>query len=396
MVSIEFETHNPAPAAILNESSNGLVDLVGRPEPGQTANTALRISGMRRESNRRTHMSEGTSSNHQTMNNCRLVFRASNRSFGEGRQRMNEETPDSEHDIMEFDESRSVEMRPHNVPSALVQIDIAAQSNQGLVRHNNEDHYLVARIHRSLQTIVTNLAEGILPERFDETAYGMMVADGMGGHAAGEVASSVAMLRLLELAVQTPDWVMKISERENAAIVMRRMTNRFRLIDDELREQGEAERSLHGMGTTLTVAVSLGTVLILSHIGDSRAYLLRSGKLHQLTKDHTLAQALIDAGIAEADDTSTRAMRHVLTAALGSTGERTDPQVQRLHLSEGDQLLLCTDGLTEMVADNSIAAVLTESTSSAAACEAMINLALAGGGRDNITVALARYRFPAA
>jgi protein phosphatase len=147
------------------------------------------------------------------------------------------------------------------------------------------------------------------------------------------------------------------------------------------------------MGTTLTLAVTLGTDLFLSHIGDSRAYLLRREKLHQLTKDHTLAQALIEAGIAGADDTSTRAMRHVLTAALGSTGERTDPQVQRLHLSDGDQLLLCTDGLTEMVADNDIAAVLANANSSQTACQALIDLALAGGGRDNITVVLARYRF---
>jgi serine/threonine protein phosphatase PrpC len=310
---------------------------------------------------------------------------------------MSEEKQDGgDHGVLDFDESRSVELRPHNVPSALVQVDIAGQSHQGHVRENNEDHYLVARITRSLQTLETNLSEGILPERFDETAYGMMVADGMGGHAAGEVASSVAMLRLLELAVQTPDWIMKMDQRENAAIVMRRMTNRFRRIDDELREQGESDRSLHGMGTTLTLATTLGTVLILTHIGDSRAYLFRGEKLHQLTKDHTLAQALIDAGIAEADDTSTRAMRHVLTAALGSTGERADPQVQRLHLSDGDQLLLCTDGLTEMVPDDSIAAVLTNADSSATACQALINLALAGGGKDNITVIVARYDFPRA
>ena len=169
---------------------------------------------------------------------------------------------------------------------------------------------------------------------------------------------------------------------------------RFRQIDDELREQGESNQSLHGMGTTLTVTVSLGTDLFLRHIGDSRAYLLRGGELHQLTKDHTLAQALIEAGIAGADNTSTRAMRHVLTAALGSTGEPTDPQVQRLHLTDGDQLLLCTDGLSEMVTDDIIASVLGDANSSAAACQGLIDFALAGGGTDNITVVLARYHFP--
>ena len=281
----------------------------------------------------------------------------------------------------------------HRIPTSCVRVDLAAQSHQGHVRDNNEDHYLAVRITRSLETVLTNLGEGVLPKRFDETAYGMLVADGIGGMAAGEIASRAALMRLLELVVQTPDWFMRMDQRENTATVMRRMTNRFRQIDDELREQGESNESLHGMGTTLTVTASLGSDLFLSHIGDSRAYLLRRGKLYQLTKDHTLAQALIDAGIAGAEDTSTRAMRHVLTAALGSTGERTDPQVQRLHLSDGDQLLLCTDGLTEMVTDDHIAALLTDANSSQAACQGLIDLALAGGGKDNITVVLAGYRF---
>lgn len=288
----------------------------------------------------------------------------------------------------------SSDFHPHNVPSALVQVDLAAQSHPGLVRENNEDHYLVVQINRSLKTLLTNLTEGALAESFDETAYGMLVADGVGGMAAGEVASSVALLKLMELAVQTPDWTMKMNQPENAATVIRRMTHRFRKIDDELRELGESNDSLHGMGTTLTVVMTLGTQVVLTHIGDSRAYLLRGEKLHQLTRDHTLAQALVEAGIAEPDDTSTQAMRHVLTAALGTTGKPNDPQVQQLHLSDGDQLLLCTDGLSEMVADDCIAAVLTDSPSSATACQGLIDLALAEGGHDNITVVLARYRFP--
>ncbi len=286
------------------------------------------------------------------------------------------------------------DVRPHNIPSSLVEVDLAALSHQGFVRQNNEDHYLAAHITRSLETVMTNLADGVLPRSFDETAYGMLVADGMGGMKAGELASSIALLRLLELVVQTPDWVMKINQSDNAAIIMRRMTDRFRQIDNDLREEGKKDRALYGMGTTLTAAASLGTELFVSHLGDSRAYLLRGAKLHQLTKDHTLAQALVEAGLAGANDPSTQAMRHVLTAALGSTGKRTDPQVQRFHLSDGDQLLLCTDGLTEMVADVNIRSVLRRADSSALACQALVDLALAGGGRDNITVVLARYHFP--
>jgi len=122
----------------------------------------------------------------------------------------------------------------------------------------------VVQITRSFETVLTNMAEGLLPKHFGETGYGMVVADGMGGMAAGEVASRVALLTLVELVAQTPDWIMKMNQQENAPIVMRRMTRRFRQIDDELRELGETTRSLHGMGTTLTVAVTLGIDLFLS------------------------------------------------------------------------------------------------------------------------------------
>lgn len=277
--------------------------------------------------------------------------------------------------------------------SSMVEVDIAALSHTGHVRTNNEDHYLVVRVERSLKTMMTNLTQGSLPERYDEVAYGMVVADGMGGYAAGEVASSQALIKLVELAVETPDWVMRMERRENAETVMRRMTERFRLIDSALRDSAESDPSLLGMGTTLTAAVSLGAELFVGHIGDSRAYLFRNKRLHQLTRDNTLAQELIDAGIARPQDTATQAMRHVLTAAL-ATGEQADPQVQRFHLSDGDQVLLCTDGLTGMVRDETIATILSDSDSATEACQTMIDLALAAGGSDNTTAIVARYRFP--
>jgi protein phosphatase len=301
----------------------------------------------------------------------------------------NQETGDQ--DTAEF--GQFADPRPHSFPSAEVEVELAAQSHQGHVRTNNEDHYLAVKIARSLETLLTNLGDTVLPKRSDETAYGILVADGMGDKAAGEIASSTALMRLLELAVQTPDWVMKMNLPENAATVMTRMTDRFRQIDDELRAQGESNQPLHGMGTTLTVSVSLGPDLFLSHIGDSRAYILRDGKLHQLTRDHTLTQALIETGIAGPNDVAMRAMRHVLTAALGTTGGPSNPQVQRFQLRDGDQLLLCTDGLSEMVTDDLIASVLADAMSAAAACQGLTDLALAAGGRDNITVVLARYHF---
>ncbi len=279
-------------------------------------------------------------------------------------------------------------------PSSLVHVALAARSHQGLVRSSNQDHYLAVRIGRSLETLMTNLPEGVLPRSFDETAYGMLVADGMGGMAAGEVASRTALLTLVELVVNTPDWIMRMDHPDDAAIVMQRFSDRFRQVDAALRQQGRTDSKLFGMGTTLTVAASLGHRLFIAHTGDSRAYLLTGGRLQRLTRDHTLAQVLIDAGVLKPQDEAARAMRHVLTAALGSTGEPADPEVQRLIVKDDDQVLLCSDGLTEMVDDRTIASTLRCAPSAEEACRVLIDLALAGGGLDNVTVVVARYRFP--
>jgi protein phosphatase len=135
----------------------------------------------------------------------------------------------------------------------------------------------------------------------------------------------------------------------------------------------------------------LGSDLVIGHVGDSRAYLLRGDELKQLTTDHTLAQALIDAGVANRDDPASRSMRHVLTAAVGSLGEQIGPQVQRFKICAGDKLLLCTDGLTEMVEDSTIASVVSEAKSAQAACQDLVDLSLAAGGTDNVTVVLAHF-----
>src|SRR6185369_14025142 len=171
---------------------------------------------------------------------------------------------------------------------------------------------------RALETLSTNLDTQMLQDSYSLTGYGMLVADGMGGEAAGEVASELALARLVELLVDTPDWILALKRREHITTVLQRMTQRFLQIDRTLREKAEWDPTLRGMGTTLTVAGSLGSDLVLGHVGDSRAYRLRGNQLEQLTTDHTLAEALIAAGGARRDDPVTRSMRHVLTAALGS------------------------------------------------------------------------------
>jgi protein phosphatase len=276
--------------------------------------------------------------------------------------------------------------------SSAVLVDLAALSHPGKVRPNNEDHFLVVRLHRALQTLLTNLPEGLLPLRAEEVGYGMVVADGMGGMAAGEVASQLAIRSLINLVLATPDWVMTRGEPE-AERVMQRMTERYRQVDATLREEARADPSLAGMGTTMTLACSLGADLILAHVGDSRAYLLRGGALHSLTRDHTLVQELVDRGVVRPEQAAQHPFRHVLTRALGGRGDEIEAEVQQVLLADADQLLLCTDGLTDMVDAMTIAAILQSSASSDDACQTLVELALQNGGKDNVTVVLARYRF---
>jgi serine/threonine protein phosphatase PrpC len=278
-------------------------------------------------------------------------------------------------------------------PSSAAWVDLAARSHAGMVRPNNEDHFLVVRFDRALQTLLTNLPEGLVPPRAEEVGYGMVVADGMGGMAAGEVASRLAIRTMIDLALATPDWVLKKGTPEIER-VMRRMAERYRRVDEALSEEAEADPGLSGMGTTMTLACSISSDLVLAHVGDSRAYLMRGGELHLLTRDHTLVQELVDRGVVRPEDASTHPFRHVLTRYLGrGKGDIVTEDVQRVSLADGDQLLLCTDGLTEMVDATTIRAVLRSASSSDDACQTLVDLALQQGGKDNVTVVLARYRF---
>ena len=125
--------------------------------------------------------------------------------------------------------------------------------------------------------------------------YGLLVADGVGGQQAGEVASRTAIQAIVDLVIDTPDWIMRLDEPLERE-VMDRMERRFQKVREVLVERAEADPKLRGMATTLTVACSLGPVLLTTHVGDTRAYLFRGGKLMRLTRDQTMAQSLADAG----------------------------------------------------------------------------------------------------
>jgi len=279
--------------------------------------------------------------------------------------------------------------------SSLVEVDLAGLSHPGRVRPNNEDHYLIARFDRAMRLISTNVPEGAVAQMSAETAYAMLVADGVGGSAAGEVASRTAAAELVGLALETPDWIMRLDEAM-ANQIMKRMEGRFRKIHEVLKERAQSDPALRGMGTTLTLACTLGTDLLTTHVGDSRGYLLRGGELTRLTRDQTLAQSLADAGEISQKEVAKHPTRHVLTSAIATRGAFLQVEFSLSRLEDGDRLLLCTDGLSEMVPDDTIARVLGNARSSVKACRELVDLALEAGGRDNVTVVVAGYRIPPA
>jgi protein phosphatase len=278
--------------------------------------------------------------------------------------------------------------------SSRTRVDLGACSHRGKVRPNNEDHFLVARLERTMQTLLTNLPAGHVPEHYAEAAYGMLVADGLGGAAAGEVASREAIAEFVSLVQQTPDWVMRLDDERGVNEVLRRMDRRFAKLKEALLERVQADPTLHGMDTTLTLAVSLGADVAIAHIGDSRAYLFHKGRLHLLTRDHTVAQDLAEAGVIRHDEVAKHYARHVLTGSVVTHGEQIQVELCQVWLAGGDQILLCTDGLTDVVSDAAIGEVLERDGPAADACRELVELALEAGGQDNVTVVLARYQLP--
>lgn len=272
-------------------------------------------------------------------------------------------------------------------------VDIGACSDRGKIRPNNADSYFVAQFQRSMNTLLTSLPAGSVPDHYTESGYGMVVADGMGKTASGEVASRTAISALIDIVLQTPDWIMRPG-KQMLGKVLRRQEQRLEQLPEALIERAKSDPRLSGMGTTMTLAISLGADLVIAHIGDSRALLFRFGRLVHLTRDQTVAQVLADAGVIRPEDVSKHHARHVLTGAITTQGNKADVELQHVRLVDGDQLLLCSDGLTDMISDEGIIAALKKEGPASEVSRTLVDLALEAGGEDNVTVVLCRYRIP--
>ena len=204
-------------------------------------------------------------------------------------------------------------------------VDVAAKTDPGKIRPNNEDSFLAVRRYRGREVLTTSLPPQIL-DRTEDYAFTFAVADGMGGQNFGELASLLAMRTGWELGGGEIKWSMKMNPHEIAELEEKARTF-FRLIDEALQAEIRESPRLAGMGTTLTICYSTGNELFVMHVGDSRAYLYRDGKVGRLTRDHNLAQVLVDAGKAEPNSWEARRVRHVLTNCLGSKHEKVEVDV---------------------------------------------------------------------
>lgn len=234
----------------------------------------------------------------------------------------------------------------------------AGATHQGLVRERNEDHWRA------------------VPE------LGLyIVSDGLGGEFAGALASQVvvealpAMLR--ERMAGIEDLASPGARKQIKAVLTELST--------QIHEQTHGEAGMEGMGATVVMALVRKGKALIAHMGDSRAYLLRLGRLKPLTKDHSVVRLLVDAGEISLEEAASHPARGQVTRSVGMEGEPL-PEARVVAVRPGDRLLLCTDGLTGMVNDEEIQLVLGQEAQPQAACEALVQAALGNGGKDNVTV----------
>lgn len=263
-------------------------------------------------------------------------------------------------------------------------------SHGGAKNAVDEDCFFLGRFDRSLEPILTNLRHSPGSGWQHTVGYVAIVADGMGGLGVGEVASQTSVATLLDLVLETPDWIMRYDEERLAAEVSRRITTRLQQVDGMLDSMGGRRVSGAEIGSTVTILATVPPYGIVAHVGNSRAYLVRAGTLYRLTTDHTVGPLVADAGLLNASAAATPPALDAARRALGvGTGDLA-PDVQRLRLESGDRVLLCTDGLTETLSDDELRDLIVGTESPAVACKQLVALAVERGAPDNVTAVLGR------
>ena len=279
-------------------------------------------------------------------------------------------------------------------PSATAQVTFGAHSRRGRQREINEDHYLVIRLGRYQETLLTSLADDILTTRFEEYGYAMIVADGLGAAGAGESASRLALVTLDQLITYFGRWNLRVDD-DVAREIMARAERFYRHVDGAVMAQHRSGAIATGQ-TTLTATFGAGHDLFFAHVGHSRAYLYRGGTLLRLTRDQTVARHR-SAAVAPLIDVNAgaRDLAHILTDTIGMSG-RVGPTVdiERLTVDDDDRVLVCTNGLTDAVDEDGLARILGSSATPDDMCRSLVELAASHGADDDATAVIAHYHFP--
>jgi PPM family protein phosphatase len=263
-------------------------------------------------------------------------------------------------------------------------------SHQGLVRTENQDCFLIGSIHKAMQVHQTSLPEETLGELISPSrGHVFLVADGVGGVPGGRDASRTALSAIIDYVLRAMDLYVQLDqdlEPEFLAELQRSVERSH----EAVRQAGQADDERVGMATTLTMVCIRWPRGYLVHVGDSRCYVLRDGALNQLTKDQTMAQAMVDAGALSPDQAERSGLKHVLYSAIGAT--RAEPMTRTTDIRWDDVMLLCTDGVTKHVNDDEIREALSTCTSAEVTARRLLQLALDRGGSDNTTLIIGRYK----
>jgi PPM family protein phosphatase len=218
-----------------------------------------------------------------------------------------------------------------------------------------------------------------------------IVADGMGGHAAGEVASRIAVEAIRDSVKENPDKSTDRASGATEAAAGLRLQEAIGFANSEVLRQAEADPKLGGMGTTVVAALLSRDALSIAHVGDSRIYMFRGNELNRLTRDHSIVEDMVAAGQITALQARTHPFRNVVTRALG-TKDAVEADISRLDPKPGDVVLLCSDGLTGMLEDAAIAKILDANIGSPfSSAEALVKAANDAGGDDNVSVVLLKF-----
>jgi PPM family protein phosphatase len=263
--------------------------------------------------------------------------------------------------------------------AGIIGLNVFGRTDVGQIREHNEDNFLIADLTKQTRTLTEEERHPIVGPR----GIVLGVCDGMGGAAAGEIASQMAVDTVYESFIDT-------SPPADHDVLARRLVRAVEAAGQRIFNEARVDRTRRGMGTTATIAALVDSRMFIAQVGDSRAYVMRNNQLIQVTRDQSLVTQLIEAGQLTEEEAETFEHNNIILQALG-TADTVQVDLTFVDLRRGDRLLMCSDGLTGMIRAEEIRQVLVNQSDPLVACKELTDRANAAGGHDNITVIVADF-----